>query len=255
MKGTVHPSAFKDFKMNGLKQKTVVITGALGGIAKATIQAFDEYDVNFILLDVVDEDTKFLSALKSSYQYFKSDIASSDAIDQVKAQVEAQFKTVDFLIHAAGLYQHIELEDLSYAEWNRQISINLNANYYFIKSFLPLLAEQSAIVNISSIAGHQGSIAHTAYATAKGGVLALTKSLAIELAPKTRINTISPGLIDTAMMQGMSDDKRGAMINSTPLKRLGQPDEIAQVIKFLCSSGASYITGENIHVNGGLYRD
>jgi len=240
--------------MKGLIQKTVVITGALGSIAKATVQAFDEYDVNFILLDVIEEDVNFLSTLKSSYQYFKTDISTSDAIDLVKAQVESQFKNIDFLIHAAGLYQHIELEDLSYEEWNRQISINLNANYYLIKSFLPILAEQSAIVNISSIAGHQGSIAHTAYATAKGGVLALTKSLAIELAPKTRINTISPGLIDTAMMQGMSDEKRSAMINSTPLKRLGHPDEIAQVIKFLCSSDASYITGENIHVNGGLYR-
>ncbi|QGM27301.1 SDR family oxidoreductase [Acinetobacter towneri] len=255
MKGVMHPSVFKDFNMNGLTQKTVVMTGALGGIAKATIKAFDEHNVNFILMDVVGEDSKFLSTLKSPYTYFKCDLSCSDAIDQVKGEVEARFKTVDFLIHAAGLYQHIELEDLSYEEWNRQISINLNANYYLIKSFLPLLAEQSAIVNMSSIAGHQGSIAHTAYATAKGGVLALTKSLAIELAPKTRINTISPGLIDTAMMQGMSDEKRNAMINSTPLKRLGQPEEIAQVIKFLCSSGASYITGENIHVNGGLYRE
>lgn len=255
MKDALHPSAFKDIKMNGLTKKTVVITGALGGIAQATIKAFDEHDVNFVLIDVVDENTAFLSALKSSYLYFKSNISSSDAIEHVKTQVQTQFQTVDFLIHSAGLYEHIELQDLSFAEWNRQISINLNANYYFIKSFLPLLAEQSAIVNISSIAGHQGSIAHTAYATAKGAVLALTKSLAIELAPKTRVNTVSPGLIDTAMMQGMSDEKSAAMINSTPLKRLGQPDEIAQVIKFLCSSGASYITGENIHANGGLYRD
>lgn len=130
-----------------------------------------------------------------------------------------------------------------------------NTNYYLIKSLLPLLSEGSSIVNISSIAGHQGSVAHTAYATAKGGVLALTKSLSIELAPRTRVNTISPGLIDTAMMQGMSDEKRSEMMNRTPLKRLGQPDEIAQVIIFLCSAGASYITGENIHVNGGLYRD
>ena len=109
-------------------------------------------------------------------------------------------------------------------------------------------------MNIASIAGHQGSIAHTAYATAKGGVVALSKSLAIELAPKTRVNTVSPGLIDTAMMKGMSDEKQTSMIQSTPLKRLGHADEIALVILFLCSSAASYITGENIHVNGGLYR-
>ena len=241
--------------MNGLNQKTIIITGALGGIAKATIKAFDEYEMTFILLDVVEEDKAFLSTLKNPYHYFKADISSSDSIDQVKIKVQEQYKKIDFIVHAAGLYQHIELKDLTYEEWNRQISINLNANYYLIKSFLPLLVEHSAIVNISSIAGHQGSIAHTAYATAKGGVLALTKSLAIELAPKTRVNAISPGLIDTAMMQGMSDEKRSGMIQMTPLKRLGKPDEIAQVVKFLCSSGAAYITGENIHVNGGLFRD
>lgn len=241
--------------MNGLSNKTVVITGALGGIAKATIRVLDAYQMNFILLDVVDEDTAFLSSLSSKWHYFQMDIASTEVVDQLKHRVSTLYAEVDLIIHAAGLYQHIELEDLSYDKWNQQITINLSANYYLIKSLLPLLSENSAIVNIASIAGHQGSIAHTAYATAKGGVIALTKSLAIELAPRTRVNTVSPGLIDTAMLQGMSNEKRNAMINSTPLKRLGQPDEIAQVIAFLCSSGASYITGENIHVNGGLYRD
>ena len=241
--------------MIGLNHKTVVITGALGGIAKATIRALDVYQINFILLDVVDEDTAFLFSLSSPWHYFKMDITCTDAVDQLNTQIAALYKEVDFIIHTAGLYQHIELVDLTYAEWNHQITVNLSANYYLIKNLLPLLSEGSAIVNMASIAGHQGSIAHTAYATAKGGVIALSKSLAIELAPRTRVNTVSPGLIDTAMMQGMSDEKRNVMINMTPLKRLGQPDEIAQVIIFLCSSGALYITGENIHVNGGLYRD
>lgn len=241
--------------MKGLNHKTVLMTGALGGIARATIQALDPYDVNFLLIDVVDEDNAFFNTLKSQIHYFKADVSSIKAIEAITKQITKHTQSVDFIIHAAGLYQHIELTDLSFEEWNRQIGINLNANYYLIKSFLPYMSEQSAIVNISSIAGHQGSIAHTAYATAKGGVIALTKSLAIELAPKTRVNTVSPGLIDTAMMKGMSDEKRQSMINTTPLKRLGQPDEIADVITFLCSSAASYITGENIHVNGGLYRD
>ncbi|WP_180000845.1 SDR family NAD(P)-dependent oxidoreductase [Acinetobacter sp. YH12255] len=241
--------------MKGLQNKTVVLTGALGGIARAVIHAFDHYDVNFILMDVVPEDREFLDSLKSRAHYFQADIASPDVMDAVTEQALQLYPQVDFIIHAAGLYKHIELSDLSFEHWNHQININLNANYYLIKSFLPALSEQSAIVNISSIAGHQGSIAHTAYATAKGGVIALTKSLAIELAPRTRVNTVSPGLIDTAMMQGMSDEKRQGMIQTTPLKRLGQPEEIAEVITFLCSSSASYITGENIHVNGGLYRD
>ncbi len=240
--------------MNGLSNKTVVITGALGGIAKATIQALDQYQMNFILIDIIAEDQSFIQSLNSQVHYFQTDISISENVNELKTKIMALYSCVDFIIHAAGLYQHIELVDLDYAEWNRQITINLNSNYYLIKSLLNHLSEQSAIVNIASIAGHQGSIAHTAYATAKGGVVALSKSLAIELAPKTRVNTVSPGLIDTAMMKGMSDEKRTSMIQSTPLKRLGHADEIAQVILFLCSSAASYITGENIHVNGGLYR-
>lgn len=242
--------------MNGLSHKTVVITGALGGIAKATIRTLDAYQMNFVLIDRVDEDTEFLNSLQSQAHYFKADLASTDSFDELQSGITALYPEVDIIIHAAGLYQYIALADLSYAQWNRQININLNANYYLIKCLLPYLSEHSAIVNIASISGYQGSIAHTAYSTAKGAIVALTKSLALELAPRTRVNTVSPGLIDTVMIyRGMSDEKRAAYIEATPLKRLGQPEEIAQVIKFLCSSDASFITGENIHVNGGLYRD
>lgn len=240
--------------MKGLQHKTVLLTGALGGIGRATIQAFDEYEVEFILIDVVAKDQGFLDQLKSPARYFQVDIAIPHKMEQLCQEILSQFAQIDFLIHAAGVYQHIALEDLDFATWNHQIQLNLNANYYLVKSFKDALSEHSAIVNIASIAGHQGSIAHTAYATAKGGVIALSKSLAIELAPKTRVNCISPGLINTQMMQGMTEEKRRAMTETTPLKRLGEPHEIADVILFLCSQGASFMTGETIHVNGGLYR-
>ena len=240
--------------MKGLQDKTVLITGALGGIGRATIQAFNAYNVQLILIDIVAEDKYFLDCLKNQAVYFQVDIAQPEHVDQIYQQILKQFPQIDFLIHTAGVYQHIELDDLDFATWNQQINLNLNANYYLIKSFKNALTEDSAIVNIASIAGHQGSLAHTAYATAKGGVVALSKSLAIELAPKTRVNTVSPGLIDTQMMQGMTAEKRRDMTEATPLQRLGQPHEIADVILFLCSQGASFMTGENIHVNGGLYR-
>ena len=243
--------------MKGLQHKTVLLTGALGGIGRATIQAFDDYDVKLILIDVVAKDQEFLEHLKSSAVYFQADIAKPQNMAQLRQHILTEFPQIDFLIHAAGVYQHIDLDDLDDLDavtWNDQINLNLNANYYLIKSFKNALTEQSAIVNIASIAGHQGSLAHTAYATAKGGVVALSKSLALELAPKTRVNTISPGLIDTQMMQGMTEEKRRGMTAMTPLKRLGQPQEIADVILFLCSQNASFITGETIHVNGGLYR-
>lgn len=240
--------------MKGLHHKTVLMTGALGGIGRATIQAFDDYAVQMILIDVVAPDQQFLDSLKSRSVYFQADIAQPQQVEQVYEQILKQFPQIDFLIHAAGVYQHIELDDLDMQTWNQQINLNLNANYYLIHRFKDALTQDSAIVNLASIAGHQGSIAHTAYATAKGGVVALSKSLAIDLAPKTRVNTVSPGLIDTRMMQGMTAEIRLAMTQATPLQRLGQPREIADVILFLCSQSASFMTGENIHVNGGLYR-
>lgn len=240
--------------MKGIQAKTVVISGALGGIGRAIIRAFDPYQVQFLLLDVVEEDAAFFAELKSQVHYTALDLSSIDQINAWGEQIEQTQTQIDFIVHAAGVYEHIDLEDLSFERWNQQINLNLNANYYLIKTLHRFLNPDSAIVNISSIAGHQGSVAHTAYATAKGGVAALTKSLALELAPHTRVNTVSPGLIDTRMMQGMTDEKRRAMIAATPLARLGQPEEIADVILFLCSQAASFITGETIHVNGGLYR-
>lgn len=240
--------------MKGIQAKTVVISGALGGIGRAIIQAFDPYHVKFLLLDVVEPDSQFLNTLQSQVDYLQVDLSSVAEVERWGQQLIQTQSQVDFIIHAAGVYQHIDLEDLDFERWNQQIHLNLNTNYYLIKTLQDFLSADSAIVNIASIAGHQGSIAHTAYATAKGGVVALTKSLALELAPHTRVNTVSPGLIDTRMMQGMTDAKRRAMIEATPLGRLGQPHEIAEVILFLCSQSASFITGETIHVNGGLYR-
>ena len=105
--------------MNGLSNKTVVITGALGGIAKATIQALDQYQMNFILIDIVAEDQSFIQSLNSQVHYFQTDISISENVNELKTKITALYPCVDFIIHAAGLYQHIELVDLDYAEWNR----------------------------------------------------------------------------------------------------------------------------------------
>jgi len=138
-------------------------------------------------------------------------------------------------------------------EWRNSLAINLDGVFYTIQALRPLLSHRSSIVNLASLAGQRGSINHTPYAAAKGGVLTLTRSLAQELSPLTRVNAVSPGLIDTCMMKSLDETKRQNMVDSTPLQRLGRPDEVASVVDFLCSDAASYITGEAIQVNGGLY--
>ena len=108
-------------------------------------------------------------------------------------------------------------------------------------------------MNIASMAGHKGSYMHSHYAAAKGAVLTFSRSLALELAPRVRVNAISPGLIDGPMVQPLLRVRGPELIEQTPLKRLGTPDEVARSVAFLCSDWASFITGETVHVNGGLY--
>lgn len=116
-----------------------------------------------------------------------------------------------------------------------------------------VIADASAIVNLSSMAGHRGSHAHAHYAASKGGVSSLSKSLARELAPKTRVNLVAPGIIATHMTEPLVRDKGQALLDDTPMKRFGSADEVAGAVAFLCSDLASFIIGETLHVNGGLY--
>ncbi len=109
------------------------------------------------------------------------------------------------------------------------------------------------MVNIASMAGHRGSYQHAHYAAAKGAVLSFSRSLALELAPRVRVNAVSPGLIDTPLVQPLLKVRGPQLIDQTPLKRLGTSEEVARVIAFLCSDWASFITGETVHINGGLY--
>jgi len=156
-------------------------------------------------------------------------------------------------VTAAGLYRDALVADMSDEAWLQSISINLDSVFYICRAAIPHLAQDSAIVNIASLAGHRGSKAHAHYAAAKGAVLSFSRSLAVELAPKTRVNAVSPGLIDGPMVQNLLNLTGSTFIDQTPMKRLGTADEVASTIAFLCSSDASFITAASLHVNGGLY--
>ena len=133
------------------------------------------------------------------------------------------------------------------------LSVNLDGVFYTCRAAIPHFSETAAIVNVASMAGHRGSVGHADYAAAKGAVLNFSRTLAMELAPRVRVNSVSPGLIDTPMVRGLMDANGAALIAGTPAKRLGTPQEVARVVAFLASDWASFVTGETVHVNGGLY--
>lgn len=138
-------------------------------------------------------------------------------------------------------------------QWRQSIGINLDGVFLTCRAMIPHMRAGGAIVNLTSMAAHRGSYQHSHYAAAKGAVLSFSRSLALELAPAIRVNTVSPGLIETAMIKHRMESEGHKIVEPTALKRLGQPAEVAKVVAFLCSDWASFITGETVHVNGGLY--
>ncbi|MCW2248537.1 3-oxoacyl-[acyl-carrier protein] reductase [Azospirillum fermentarium] len=241
--------------MHALSSRVTVITGANGEIPRAIAALFAQAGARLLLTDI---DMEPLAAFADTLTGADVAVCGQDVTDPTAAERVAdlareRFGGVDCVITGAGLYQHLDVRSMTAEQWRRSLAVNLDGVFWTIRALIPLLAEGSAIVNITSVAGHRGSIDHTPYASAKGGVLTLTRSLAQELAPRTRVNAVSPGLIDTKMMQALDGTRKARMIEGTPLKRLGTAAEVAEVVAFLCGPGAAYVTGETIHVNGGLY--
>jgi 3-oxoacyl-[acyl-carrier protein] reductase len=237
--------------------KTLFLTGASGTIGRAIAQRFVTSGANCVLTDLdkesVQDLAKSLDPTGRRVLALGLDATQSQAVDQAWAQAADRFGEIHALVTAAGLYRDALVADMSDEAWRQSISINLDSVFYICRSAIPHLAQDSAIVNIASLAGHRGSKAHAHYAAAKGAVLSFSRSLAVELAPKTRVNAVSPGLIDGPMVQNLLNLTGSTFIDQTPMKRLGTADEVASTIAFLCSSDASFITAASLHVNGGLY--
>ncbi|TKR53998.1 SDR family oxidoreductase [Allopusillimonas ginsengisoli] len=243
--------------MFSFADKTVLITGAAGGIGHAVAKKMLALGANVALsdvnLDALNVLKKELSEDGARVSIHTTDVSDAQSCEQTAKDVAAQHGKIDHLVHSAGIYPEKLVADMTDAEWRRLMSINLDGTFYMCRAVIPHLADGSSIVNLSSMAGHRGSYSHAHYSASKGAVTSLSKSLALELAPKTRVNIVSPGIIDTPMASSLLQNKGQALLESTPLKRFGSAGEVANVILFLCSDLASFVNGETLHVNGGLY--
>jgi 3-oxoacyl-[acyl-carrier protein] reductase len=239
--------------------QTLLITGASGTICREVATLYLALGGNVVLTDLDETAVTALAAALDptgtrvlAIRHDVTDPAHAEAAFSAAAQ---RFGGVDHLVTGAGLYRDRTIAAMSDAEWKQSIGINLDGVFYTCRAAIPHLRAGGAIVNIASMAGHRGSHTHGHYAAAKGGVLTLTRTLALELAPKIRVNAISPGLIDGPMVQPLLAARGPQLMAQTPLGRLGTPLEVARAITFLCSGWASFITGEALHVNGGLFMD
>lgn len=189
----------------------------------------------------------------------QADVGRSDQAAGLAAAVLAQQGRLDVLVNNAGVFPRRPFAEITDEEWDEVLRTNLSSAFYCARAALPAMIRQGqgAIINVASIAGRRGSAFHAHYAAAKGGLLALTRSLAKEAIPYgVRVNAVAPGRIDTEMMVvGYRSDEATRLLTDVPIGRFGSPEEVAQAVVFLASDASSYLVGETIEVNGGLLMD
>lgn len=238
--------------------KAMLLTGANGGITRAIAQVFNDLNADLVLTDLDGDGiaafAKELPKRGGRIVTARMDVTDSAGVDAAFDLAKREFGGIDHLVTGAGLYLDQLVETMTDAQWRRTVAINLDGVFHACRAAAKVMRDGGAIVNIASMAGHRGSYQHAHYAAAKGAVLSFSRSLTHELAPRgIRVNCVSPGLIDTPLIQPLLKVNGPALIAATPLKRLGRPEEVARVIAFLCSDWASFVTGETVHINGGLY--
>ncbi len=233
---------------------TVLITGGSRGIGKAMVELFasNGYSVAFTYKNS-EYAAKSLAERTGALAIHADSAIEGDVVSAVKAAEEV-FGTVDCLINNAGVSSFSLFTDLSLEEWNSHLAVNLTGAFLYSKAVIPgMVAKKSGrIINITSMWGITGSSCEVHYSTAKAGLIGMTKALAKELGPSgICVNAIAPGLIDTDMNKGLSDEEIKVIEDETPLMRIGTAEEVAKAALFLAGDGASFITGEVINVSGG----
>jgi len=242
-----------------LQNKISLITGAAQGIGLATALKFAQEGAIVIVCDVhqgaIDETVQQCQALGAQAVGYVMDVTQREQVDSVVAQVKAQFGRIDVLVNNAGITQDARLVKMTLEQFDRVIDVNLRGVFHCTQAVADIMIAQGqgVILNASSVVGIYGNFGQTNYAAAKFGIIGFTKTWSRELGPKgVRVNAVAPGFIATPILASMPDNVLKEMEHRVPLKRLGQPEEIANVYAFLASDEASYVNGSVIEVSGGM---
>ena len=243
--------------MIDLKNKNIFVTGATGGIGGSIIDTLNIAGANLIASGSNQEKLEMIKSKYKNIKIIKFDISNHKEIEKLAEQVSNLFDgKIDGLVNNAGVNKDNIFLRMSLDEWQKVLDVNLTSNFLISKFFIKKMIKNKSgkIVNITSIVGHTGNIGQANYAASKSGIIGMSKSLALEYAKKNiLINCISPGFIDTAMTDKIDNKFKTQLIDKIPINRLGKPLDVANVVSFLMSDLSNYITGETIHVNGGMY--
>ena len=243
--------------MNNLEKKNIIVTGASGGIGNAIIKKLNEAGANILASGTRIEKLEELKKNFENIKILKFDISQSDKIEEfIENATNELGGSLDGIVNNAGITQDNLAIRMNLDEWQKVININLTSTFLMSKFAIKKMLKNKSgkIVNITSVVGHTGNLGQANYTASKAGIVAMSKSLAIEYAKKNiNINCISPGFIKTAMTDKIDEKFKEVIISKIPSARLGEPDDIANAVLFLSSEQSDYINGETLHVNGGMY--
>jgi 3-oxoacyl-[acyl-carrier protein] reductase len=249
-----------------LNGKCALVTGGSRGIGRAVALTLAGYGADVVINDIDDGAGKNseagamvvekIVAGGSRAAFFAADVSDYESVKRMVGNVCDQFSGVDILVNNAAILRDKTIKKMSVEEWNAVIQVNLSGVFNCSKAVVELMTEKGwgRIVNLASISGQIGFFGQTNYSAAKAGVMGFTKALAREVAAKgVTVNGVAPGIVETEMAQLIPEEVRQDFFRQIPMKRFAQPEEIAEVIAFLVSEKAAYMTGQVLHVNGGWY--
>ena len=239
-----------------LKNKKILITGATGGIGNCIVEKLNSFDSKIIATGTNEQKLENLKKKFPKIYIEKFKLDEHEKIDEFINSVEKKLDGLDILVNNAGITLDNLSIRLSEEHWKKVLDINLTSTFLMCKAAIKkmLRKKYGKIINITSIVGHTGNLGQANYSASKAGIVAFSKSLAIEYAKKNiNINCVSPGFIKTEMTEKINEDFRKSLINKIPSGKLGTGEDVSNCVAFLASDLSNYINGETIHVNGGMY--
>lgn len=243
-----------------MEGKVALVTGASRGIGKAIAESLGKAGATVIGTATTEKGadaiSNYMAAADIAGKGMMLNVTEPDSINDVIKSITKDYKNIDVLVNNAGITRDTLLMRMKDEDWDAIINTNLTSIFRLSKAVLRgmMKARAGRIVSISSVVGSSGNAGQTNYAAAKAGIVGFSKSMAREVGARgITVNVVAPGFIDTDMTRELSDDQRDALLGNIPLNRLGSPAEIANAVLFLASDLGSYVTGETIHVNGGMY--
>ena len=242
--------------MINFEGKKILITGATGGIGNSLIKKFVSLNGTVLATGTNIEKLEVLKDEFPNIHTLKFDISDHSKIDEFIENASSQLSGLDILVNNAGITKDNLSLRMKNEEWQKVIDINLTSTFYLCKFAVKKMLKNKygRIINITSIVGHTGNLGQANYSASKAGMVAMSKTLAIEYARKNiTVNCVSPGFIQTSMTDKIVESIKAALTSRIPMSKLGTGEDVSNTVAFLASDAASYITGETIHVNGGMY--